>query len=116
MQPEHLGGIKTICDALVAAGFETLAKQADVLNLPRSTTWNIVSGNHKKSGLSAALLARMLKSSRLPASVRAKIIEYIEAKAGGGFGDSNIRQRRFRARLEIVQRAQIREQEVQWPE
>jgi hypothetical protein len=29
---------------------------------------------------------RMLRSPQLPASVRAKIIEYIEAKLGDGFG------------------------------
>ena len=86
-------------DALVAAGFETLDKQADVLCLPRSTTWNIVRGNHKKSGLSANLLGRMLKSHRLPASVRSEIIEYIEAKVGGSFGHNKIQLRRFRARL-----------------
>src|SRR6516225_6701619 len=58
MQPEHRDRIRSICDALVAAGFETLDKQADVLCLPRSTIWNIVHGNHKKSGLSANLLGR----------------------------------------------------------
>ena len=52
MQAEHLGRI-SICDALVAAGFDTLDKQADVLSLPRSTTWSVLHGNHKKSGLSA---------------------------------------------------------------
>ena len=66
MLPEHLVRIRGICDALVAAGFETLDEQADVLCLPRSTTWNIVRGNHKKSGLSANLLGRMLESPRLP--------------------------------------------------
>jgi hypothetical protein len=66
MQPEHLCKIKNICDALVAAGFDTLDKQAEVLGLPRSTTWTILRGTHKKSGLSATLLTRMLKSLRLP--------------------------------------------------
>jgi len=99
MLPEHLVRIRGICDALVAAGFETLDEQADVLCLPRSTTWNIVLGNHKKSGLSANLLGRMLKSHRLPASVRSEIIEYIEAKVGGSFGHNKIQLRRFRARL-----------------
>jgi hypothetical protein len=59
-------------------------------------------GNHKKSGLSAGLLGRMLKSPRLPPSVRAKIIEYIEAKVAGGLGHNRIQQRRFRARLEQI--------------
>jgi hypothetical protein len=34
MEPEHLRRIRSICDALVVAGFETLDKQADVLRLP----------------------------------------------------------------------------------
>ena len=54
MQAEHLARIRSICDALVAAGFDTLDKQADVLSLPRSTTWSVLHGNHKKPGLSAA--------------------------------------------------------------
>jgi hypothetical protein len=99
MQPEHLCKIKNICDALVAAGFDTLDKQAEVLGLPRSTTWTILHGTHKKSGLSATLLTRMLKSLRLPPAVRAKIIEYIEAKAAGGLGHNKLQQRRFVARL-----------------
>jgi hypothetical protein len=62
MQPEHLPGIREICDALVTAGFKTLCKQAKVLGLPRSTTWTILRGNHKKSGLSATLVTQILKS------------------------------------------------------
>jgi hypothetical protein len=106
MQPEHLAKIRSIRDAVVAAGFDTLDKQADVLSLPRSTTWSILHGNHKKSGLSAGLLGQMLKSPRLPPSVRAKFIEYIEAKVAGGLGHNKIQQRRFRARLEIAYRSE----------
>ena len=83
----------------MGAGFDTLDKQAEVLGLSRSTTWSILRGSHKKSGLSAPLLTRMLKSPRLPLAVRTKIIEYIEAKAAGGFGHNKLQQRRFVARL-----------------
>jgi len=100
MHPEHLSKISNICDALIASGFDTLDKQAEVLGLPRSTMWSILHGNHKKSGLSATLVTRMLKSPRLPASVRARIVEYIEAKVGEGHGQNRKQQRRFRARLE----------------
>ena len=106
MQAKHLCMIRSICDALVAAGFDTLDKQADVLSLPRSTTWSVLHGSHKKSGLSAGLLRRVLKSPRLPPSVRAKIIEYIEAKVAGGLGHNKIQQRRFRARLEMAYRSE----------
>src|ERR1700751_1003527 len=102
VQIEHLSRIRDIRDALAAAGFESLDKQAGALGLPRSTTWNIVHGNHKKSGLSARLVTRILKSPRLPASVRAKVIEYIDAKLGDGFGQNRIQQRRFRDRLELA--------------
>jgi hypothetical protein len=99
MPPEHLCRIINICDALVAAGFNTLAKQAKVLGLPRSTTWSILRGNYKKSGISATLLTQMLKSPRLPVAVRVKIIEYIEAKAAGACGHNKRQQRRFVARM-----------------
>jgi hypothetical protein len=61
-------------------------------------------GNHKKSGLSASLLGRMLKSPQLPPSIRAKIIEYVEAKVAGELGHNKIQLRRFRARLEMAYR------------
>ena len=100
MQPEHLAKIRSICDALVAAGFDTLDEQADVLSLPRSTTWSVLRGNHKKSGLSA----RTDGGSRGDFSIP-KIIEYIEAKVAGELGHNKIQQRRFRARLEMTYRS-----------
>jgi hypothetical protein len=99
MHSEHLCKLKSICEALVTAGFDTLDKQTQALGLPRSTTWTILRSNHKKSGLSAALLTRMLKSPQLPEPVRAKIIEYIEAKADGRCGHNTKQRRRFAARL-----------------
>jgi hypothetical protein len=95
MQPEHVSRIRKICDALVTAGFKTLDEQAEVLGLPRSTTWTILRGNHKKSGLSGTLVTRMLKSARLPASVRVSIIAYTEAKADGRCGHNKKQRRRF---------------------
>jgi hypothetical protein len=99
MQLEHFCRIRNIRDALVASGCDTVDKQAAALGLPRSTTWSILRRNHKKSGLSATLLTRILKSARLPALVRARIIEYIEAKAAGLCGHNKIQRRRFVARL-----------------
>jgi hypothetical protein len=96
---EHLCKLKSICDALVAAGYDTLDAQAHVLGLARSTAWSILHGNHKKSGLSPALLTRMLKSPQRPDPVRAKIIDYIEAKADGRCGHNKKQRRRFIAHL-----------------
>jgi hypothetical protein len=43
----------------------------------------------------------MLKSPQLPDSVRAKIIEYVEAKAAGRCGLNEKQRRRFVARLKL---------------
>jgi hypothetical protein len=70
-----------------------------VLGLPRSTTWTILKGNHKNSGLSAATINRILATPQLPPIVRAKIHEYIEEKIAGLYGDSKTQLRRFFATL-----------------
>jgi len=68
--------IKEIGDALVAEGISALDQQAKALGLSRSTTWTIVKGNHKNSGLSAAIIKRMLSAPQLPSRVRLKIFQY----------------------------------------
>jgi preprotein translocase subunit SecB len=79
----HSSPIQRIGDALVAEGFVTLDEQAKTLGLPRSTTWTILRANHKKSGLSAAIVNRILKSPQLPGPVRAKVLQYVEEKSAG---------------------------------
>src|SRR5262245_29337223 len=91
--------ISKLRDALVTAGLVTLNEQADALGLRRSTTWAILQANHKASGLSAAIINRMLESPRLPLSARATILEYIEEKARGCYGASMTQRRKFAARL-----------------
>jgi hypothetical protein len=80
--------IGEIRGALVADGVFGLDKQAAVLGLSRSTTWTIVKSTHKSSGLSAAVLARMLASPHLSRPVRAIINEYIHEKGAGLYGHS----------------------------
>jgi hypothetical protein len=93
--------IKEVGDCLLATGFLTLEQQADALGLARSTTWTILRANHKNSGLSAAIIARMLSTPRLPPLVRVKIFEYVNEKAAGSYGHSKIQRQRFIARLPI---------------
>jgi len=95
--------IREIGCALVEAGLFTLDVQAQALGLSRSTTWTILKANHKSSGLSAALIARMLAQPGLPPAVRSKIFEYIKDKKAGLFGDTPARLRRFAARLSVAQ-------------
>src|SRR5947209_9751212 len=94
--------IRELRDGLAAAGLRTLDKQAEALALSRSTTWNLLKGKHKGSGLSASIITRMLAAPRLPPLVRAKILEYVTEKAAGLYGDSAVRLRKFTAQLSLT--------------
>ena len=94
-----VGKIHEIADALVAAGFVTLDKEAKALGLGRSTTWTVLKNGYKNSGISATIIDRILSSPWLPPPVRAKIIEYIEEKLAGLYGHSRAPRCRFCALL-----------------
>jgi hypothetical protein len=59
--------IRELQEALMSAGFWSLDQQSKVLGLPRSTSWTILRGTHKK-GLSAAVIKRILSTPELPSS------------------------------------------------
>ena len=73
MRGRQRAKIREFRGALAAAGLPTLDKQAAVLMLSRSTTWNLLKGEHKDSGISAAIINRMLRAPGLPPRVRATI-------------------------------------------
>jgi hypothetical protein len=83
--------IREIRMALVADGVFSLDNQAAVLGLSRSTTWTIIKSSHKSSGLSAAVLSRMLASPRLSHAVRTILNEYIHEKSAGLYDPSRTR-------------------------
>jgi hypothetical protein len=87
--------------ALVAAGFLTLDAQARALGLCRSTTWSVLKGDHKASGLSAEIVNRMLKAPHLPADAREQIYEYAAAKSVGRYGHGRKQRERFISRLKL---------------
>ena len=99
MKARQSAKIRQLGQALIDAGLRTLDAQADALGLPRSTAWTIVKTCHKTSGLSAAIIERMLGSSKLPPRARAIIVEYVEEKSFGLFGGSRRQQQRFAVRL-----------------
>ena len=90
--------IREIREALIAEGVDALDDQAHALGLCRSTTWTIVNGKHKASGLSASIIERMLAAPRLPQRARNKVLEYIRERSAGFYGGSRAQQRRFRLR------------------
>src|SRR5262245_8017318 len=101
MKARQASKIRELGDALVTAGFVSLDQQARVLGLCRSTTWTILKGNHKTSGLSASVINRMLATPQLPPLVRLKILEYIEERAAGLYGHRKTPLRRFAARVSV---------------
>ena len=105
MKARQSAKIRELQEALVATGYLSLDDQAKALGLSRSTTWTILKGNHKTSGLSAATINRMLLEPRLPPLVRAKILEYVREKNAGFYGDSQVRLRKFTSRVFIAKAA-----------
>jgi len=92
--------IKEVRDALVRTGYRRLDEQARVLGLARSTTWSILQAKHKRTGLTAALIKRMLGQPSLPPLVRSKLLEYTDEKFRGAYGHTIVQRRRFSAALE----------------
>ena len=82
--------IREIREALIAEGYTNLNDQAAALGLSRSTTWTIINGSHKTSGLSAVVIARILSVPRLRPRVRNKVFKYIVEKSAGHDGDSKL--------------------------
>lgn len=101
MKARQTSKIREIGDALLASGFSTLDEQAKLLGLSRSTVWTLLKANHKNSGLSAAVISRMLSAPQLPALVRAKIIEYTKEKSEGIYGHRKLPLRRFTRSLAV---------------
>ena len=99
MKARQADKIRELRMTLSAAGFVTLNSQANVLGLPRSTTWAILKGNHKHSGLSATVINRMLAAPQLPLLVRTKIVEYVDEKLAGSYGHSKALRQKFAEKL-----------------
>jgi hypothetical protein len=106
MKARQAAKIRELKDALIAQGLVTLSSQSDALGLSRSTTWAILQANHKGSGLSGAIIKRMLLEPRLPAAARVKILEYVQEKAAGHYGHSKKRLRIFVAQFTRAEASQ----------
>jgi hypothetical protein len=102
MKARQAAKIRELGDALVDSGFMTLDEQSKALGLARSTTWTILRASHKGSGLSAAIIKRMLLSPQLPLLARRKILEYTTDKLAGVYGGSRTQRLKF---FERVKRA-----------
>jgi hypothetical protein len=90
--------IRELREALISAGLVTLDQQTKALGLSRSTTWAILRGDHKCSGLSAAIINRLLEAS-LPRTAKSKVLEYIDEKCAGVYGHRKSQINSFRSRV-----------------
>ena len=94
LEPKEKQALKLaeIREALVAAGYNTTAKQAAVLGVGRSTAWWLL--NHdRRAGPSAKVIKRILSSPQMPKRVRRKVEQYVEEKVRGVYGHSEQRTR-----------------------
>jgi hypothetical protein len=74
---KYATNIQHIADALVAAGYKSLDKQAKALGIHRATAWTIIKTKHKLGRLNTNTTHRMLANPDLPPSVRDVIQKYI---------------------------------------
>ena len=84
-----------IREALVAAGYDTTAKQAAALGVSRPTGWALLNRD-KRAGPSAMIIKRILSSPSLPPAARRKVEEYVAEKIDGLYGHSKERTHWFR--------------------
>ena len=74
---KYTTNIQHIAEALVAAGYTSLDKQAKALGIHRATAWTIIRKKHKFDRLNTNTTNRMLTNPELPPSVRAVIQRYV---------------------------------------
>ena len=99
MKARQSAKIRELGQVLIDVGLRSLDDQANALGLPRSTAWTILKTCHKSYGLSAAVIERMLRSSKLPPRARTILVEYVEEKSFGLYGGARKQQQRFAVRL-----------------
>jgi len=99
MRARQTQRIRAIRAALISSGFVSLDQQTMALGISRSTTWAVLQGNHKCTGLRAELVVRMLGSPKLPRNVRTILLTYVTERARGAYGHGQPQRLRFMAQL-----------------
>jgi len=96
LEPKERQALKLaeIREALVAAGYDTTAKQAGVLGVCRSTAW-VLLNRDKRAGPSAKVIKRILSSPQVPERARRKVEQYVEQKVRGLYGHCGSATRSF---------------------
>jgi hypothetical protein len=81
---KYTTNIQHIADALVAAGYTSLDKQAKALGIHRATAWTILKDKHKLDRLNSNTTKRMLANPELPQCVRDVLQRYVAERPEPG--------------------------------
>ena len=103
MKARQTRKIEQLREVLFANRRLRVREQAELLGLCRSTAHAVLQRSYKHSGLSAAIIKRMLACPNLPDRARTIVIEYNAEKIGGLYGHTPSQRRRFMAALAMEQ-------------
>lgn len=81
---KYTTNIQHIADALIAAGYTSLDKQAKALGIHRATAWTIIKDRHKLDRLNTSTTKRMLAHPELPPCIRDVIERYLAERPALG--------------------------------
>ena len=97
MKARQTRKIEQLREVFLTNGRLRVREQAKLLGLCPSTAHAVLQRNYKNSGLSAAIIKRMLACPNLPESARTIILEYRDEKIAGLYGHTRSQRRRFMA-------------------
>ena len=103
MKARQTRKIEQLREVFLTSSRLRVREQATLLGLCPSTAHAVLHCNYKSSGLSAAIIKRMLACPNLPESARTIILEYRNEKIAGLYGHSVSQRRRFMTALAAEQ-------------
>ena len=95
MKARQTRKIEQLREIFLTNGRLRVREQAKLLGLCPSTAHAVLQRNYKNSGLSAAIIKRMLACPNLPERARTIILEYRDEKIAGLYGHTRSQRRRF---------------------
>ncbi len=103
MKARQTRKLEQLREVFLTNGRLRVREQAKLLGLCPSTAHAVLQRNYKSSGLSGAIIKRMLACPNLPESARTIILEYRDEKIAGLYGHTSSQRRRFMAAVAMEQ-------------
>ena len=108
MKARQTRKIEQLREIFLTNGRLRVREQAKLLGLCPSTAHAVLQRNYKNSGLSAAIIKRMLACPNLPERARTIILEYRDEKIAGLYGHTRSQRRKFMAAFATEQNLESR--------